>query len=118
MAVESRIDADENWFVGEDKTLRFTFIEGDTDGIDTWPMALELHGRRAKAGDPPAWATSDVSGIPATDDAPAQALVTVNGDATQALGPGTVQFVLRRTDSGARAVLSYGSGTLRSAVSA
>lgn len=107
MAVESRIDADEEWFVGEDRVLRFHFREGDTEGIAGWTMTFELYERRAKPTDP-AVATAAAVGVAATADEPARAVVQINGDATTTLGAGVYQFVLRRTDVGARSILAFG----------
>ena len=112
MAVETRIDADADWFVGEDRVLRFVFTDGDTDGIESWPMVFELFARRAKPGDVPLLSVP-VVGIAAVGLEPAFATCQVSGDATALLGAGVFQFVLRRTDEGNRAVLSYGPAELR-----
>lgn len=118
MAVESRIDADEEWFVGEDRVLRWSFTEGDTAGIAGWPMTFELYARRAKDGDA-ALATATPTGVEAVAGvSPARAVVQIDGDATLALGPGLFKYVLRRTDTGARHVLAFGPVELLSAVSA
>ncbi len=120
MAVESPINADANWFVGEDRTLRFEFEAGNVTGIETWQMVLELFAKRAKFGDPPLWASPPgaVVGYPPTPTSAATAVIVVPAAATFAAGPGVVQFVLRRTDPGAAAVLSYGGAHLRSVVQA
>lgn len=117
MAIESRIDAEDDWFVGEDRVLRFTFVAGDTAGVDDWTLAFELYGRRATdASDPLLTLTAD--GHPAVGEAAAYVLVNVAAADTLALGPGHYQYVLRRTDDGHRSVLSFGPAELRSAVTA
>lgn len=116
MAVESRIDADDEWFVGEDRVIRFT-VSGDTDGIENWIMVFELFPRRAAVGDPPLM-TVEAVGIAATPTSPPLAVCTVDGDETTGVGPGLFQYVLSRTDVGARAVLGFGPAEIRSAVTA
>lgn len=117
MAVEIRIDATDEWFVGEDRVLRFRFTSGETAGIDGWGMELALYGRRAADTDAPLL-TVPVSGFPETVGEPAYAVAQINGDQTALLGAGIYQLVLRRTDAGERSVLSFGPAELRSAVNA
>lgn len=116
MAEESRIDADDEWFVGEDRTIRFT-VSGDTDGIENWNITFELFTRRAKPGDAPLMVV-DAVGVAATPTTLPTALVVVDGDETTAIGSGLYQYVLSRTDPGARAVLAFGPAELRTAVNA
>lgn len=115
MAVESRIDDDDDWFVGEDRILRFRFTDGDTEGIENWNMLFELFASRARPGTPPLFAVPAV-GVARTLTTPALAEVTVPGDETLANGAGIFQFVLSRTDIGSRAVLGFGPASIRSAV--
>ena len=121
MAVESRIDADDEWFVGEDRVWRFRFVSGDVEDIDEWTMQLAFYARRARDTDPPLVVVPAV-GIAATASSgvvtPAYAVATVSAAETMTLRAGIFQFVLRRTDVGKRAGLSYGPAELRSAVSA
>lgn len=117
MAVESRIDAEDDWFVGEDRVLRFTFVAGDVSDVADWTLAFQLYARRAADGDAPLLVIP-ATGHPATATEPAYALVTVAAGQTEALGAGFYQFVLRRTDPGAVTVLSFGPAQLRSAVTA
>jgi hypothetical protein len=116
VAVETRIDADDEWFVGEDRVLRFRFVEGDTTGIAGWPMEFALFARRAKPSDPPLL-TAPAAGVDATDVTPALAQVIIDGDTTALLDPGVYGFALRRTDVGARSILSFGPCELRSVTS-
>jgi hypothetical protein len=118
VAVESRIDADEEWFVGEDRVLRFVFDAGsDTSTIGDWSIVFELFGRRAGALAAPLLSVA-ATGVAGVSDpaAPAYAEATVPGEETAVLGPGIFRFVLRRTDVGFSQVLSFGVAQLRSAV--
>ena len=118
MAVESRIDADEEWFVGEDRVLRFVFDAGsDTSTIGDWSIVFELFGRRAGALAAPLLSVA-ATGVAAVADpaAPSYAEATVPGEETAVLGPGIFRFVLRRTDAGFSQVLSFGVAQIRSAV--
>lgn len=121
MAVESRINADDEWFVGEDREWRFRFVAGDVDDVAEWTMQLAFYSRRARDTDPPL-VVVPASGVPASAVngvvTPAYAVAVVSAAETMTLRAGIFQFVLRRTDVGKRAVLSYGPAELRSAVSA
>lgn len=113
MAVESRINADDEWFVGEDRVLRFTFKDA-APGIEGWMIAFELYERRAVPADAPVMTVS----ASAAAGPPPVATVNVDGDLTLAVGPGIYQFVLRRIDDGSRTILAYGPAELRSVVNA
>lgn len=115
VAVEVRVDADDQWFVGEDRTLRFRFVDGDTDGVETWTMLLEVFAARAPKGALPLY-TEEATGVARTITTPAYATVTVSGDKTLEHGPGIFQIVLSRTDPGNRTILAYGPAEIRSAV--
>lgn len=117
MAVESRIDADDEWFVGEDRVLNFTMVKGDVAGITGWTIVFELFERRAKQTDLPVRSFAAV-GHDATAQAPARVTVLVDATQTASLPAGIYQYVLRRTDEGARAILGFGPADLRSAVNA
>lgn len=114
MAVQSRIDAEDEWFVGEDRVIRFTFDPAGTGvGFTGWEMVFELFGRRARADAEPL--LTQVA-APVVIEGKPLAVVQIDGDATTDLGAGLYQFVLRRTDEGARAVLAFGPAELRTAV--
>jgi hypothetical protein len=119
VAVEQRISADDGWFVGEDKVLRFT-VDGDTDGIAGWGLGFRLYAARSKDDDPPRLEILSGGGAivatEATPTHPAIVTVTVTGEQTQTTGAGQFQFVLSRTDLGARNVLSFGAAAIQSAV--
>lgn len=122
MAIESRIDAEDDWFVGEDRVLRFNFVDGDTAGIDTWTLEFALYARRSTDASSPlltvvANGHAAVAASDETPAVPAYALVSIAAAQSTALGPGHYQYVLRRTDTGHRSVLSFGPAELRSAVS-
>lgn len=117
MAVESNVNADDEWFVGEDRQWQFEFVSGDTSDIADWPMNLAFYHRRAKDSDPPLVVVPAV-GVVGGPSAPDRAVATVTAAESMQLGRGIFQFVLRRTDPGYRTVLSYGSAELRSPVSA
>lgn len=117
MAVESRIDADDQWFVGEDRVFRFTLAEGNLPDLATWGVAFNLFERRAKPDAAPLLTAIGVGYAPAAG-VPGQVQVTINGDDTLLLEPGLYQFVLARTDFGLRQILSYGPAELQRAINA
>lgn len=113
MTVESRIDANEEWFVGDDRVLRFPVVSGDTAGIASWTTELQVYARNASDADPPLLAVPGTGVVGVAPD-PAYVEASVSGDQTLALGPGIYQLVLRRTDSGSRVVLWLGPAEIRS----
>jgi hypothetical protein len=115
VAVESRVDADDDWFVGEDRVWRFRFVEGDVSDVVDWSMTLAFYSRKARESDPPLLTVPAV-GIVGGGGQPALAVATVTAADSASLGAGLYQFVLRRSDTGHRTVLSYGPAQLRSAV--
>jgi hypothetical protein len=115
VAVESRIDADDEWFVGEDRVLNFAMVKGDLTGFAGWSVVLELYPRRAVEGDAP---VATWPGVPQPQTTPPSVSVLIPSATTATIPPGVYQYVLRRTDTGARAILAFGPADLRSAVNA
>lgn len=110
MAVESSIQADDGFFVGEDKDLRFE-VEGDVAGLSGWQVEFALYPRRTN--DPaPLVVKTQSNGISRGGTTLTVHLV---GDDTAVLAGGLYQYVLRRTDPGFRQVLAYGGVNLRDA---
>ena len=121
MAIESRVNADDDWFVGEDREWQFRFVEGDTSDVPDWTMELAFYPRRARDNDAAlltVTATGVTGGFTQNGPVDAAAVCTVTAANTFTLGAGYFQFVLRRVDPGRRSVLAFGSAELRSAVNA
>lgn len=108
MMTGARVDAEDGWHVGEDKTLRFTVRDDDGKPVNAtgWTASYAIHRRRAAHDAVPLWSTSVVGGSSGRLD------VEVPAEATAGLQPGTYEHVLRRTDPGARAVLAHDSISL------
>lgn len=113
MAVEAKVNADDGWFTGEDKTLRFP-VSGTIDNMDLWEVQFSLYQSRSATS---ALFTKEtgsgvtISGQDIID-------VAIGSADTINLVPGTYYYVLRRVDSGANSVLAYGHASIRSAVNA
>lgn len=115
VAVEDRIDAADDWFVGEDRDLRFIFADGDVEGIEDWTMVFAVYSRRAAAADL-ALVSINAAGVAAADGVAAYAAVHVTAAQSTTIGAGNFQYVLSRTDVGHNTVLSLGPAQLRSRV--
>jgi hypothetical protein len=112
MPVEASIDADDDWFVGESKVLRFTVANGA--GISGWELRWRLIDRK---GVVVMEKLSTANEIVATDQADPPlylADVQVASDDYDDSPAGNYQFTLWRIDAGNEALLSYGSAVLRS----
>lgn len=106
MAVESNIDASDQWLAGEDKTLLFT-VRGPADDLEAWTVEWTLYPAE---GDPVP-VTVGIQKIPADGigDLPT-IIVPVPAAATADLSTDLVHsYVLRRVDAGARTVLAHGA---------
>ena len=102
MTAGARIDADDLWFCGEDKALRFV-VRDDTGAqlnATGWHARWQLFPRRARAG-ATALITRDVVGEGGV------IVVKVPAEMTAVLPGGTYEHVLRRTDGEAFAVLAH-----------
>lgn len=107
MAVESPIDEDAEVFVGEHKVLRWTVRDKAKALVDPsgFAMRLTIYRRRNPV---PVVTNSSVTG---TSDG--KAVATLTAEQSIALGAGSHRYLLERTDSGAEAVLAYGSLVLK-----
>lgn len=105
MASGARVDAADQWRVGEDKRLIFTVY--DDQGVklnpDGWTATYRIFARRARPGDAPLASITGLVG--------AGGVITVDVPAasTADLMAGTYEHVLRRVDEGNKAVLAYDS---------
>lgn len=110
MAVESSIGADDGWFVGEAKILRYEFL--DQDDTTAWLLRWEL--RRRREDTPPVVLKTSASGIVG-----GVGFVLVNVLAVDTLSLTSTDdyhAVLWRTDAGNEQVLSYGPVVLREVI--
>ena len=114
MAVESPIEALDDWFVNEDKGLRFVLTPPEY--IAGWTFLFELRRRRAPG--PPLITKTSASGIVPTNVANGVVLVQINAADTVNLDGGSYHYVLWRTDPGNRTLLAFGGAVLRKAVAA
>lgn len=114
--------ADKRWFIGEDKTLRFTIYttEAETAIQDVSGYALVFDLRKG-VDDPTAVVsktteagTITISGTYNTDpDVNTQkVLVAILDSDTTALRPGEYAYSLKRTDDGSETILVTGTATL------
>lgn len=120
MSFEQPIDTDDNWFVGEDRTLRLVvYVEGTTladiatdpaanrEDIDGWDIDWEL--RKSQHG------TASILAKTAaiTDGENGEAEVVIDSADTATLKPGDYFHTWARTDPGEQSVLAFGEAVLR-----
>lgn len=123
-SVESPIDLKKNWFIGEDRVFSFTVFESDStpeeieagtaqaQDITGWEMEWILRRNPEDYSVSISKATGgDGIDIPTGSDGVAN--LSITDDDTIGLPAGRYFHTLRRTDSGAEEVLSFGSAVLR-----
>lgn len=106
MAIESSVEEDDEWFVGEHKVLRYA-VEGAPDDLDTWAMKWSIFRRRESTP------ILEITTVTVADLLAGVVTVEVTKDQSEQIGAGTFRMALERTDVGAEAVLSYGNAVLR-----
>ena len=102
-------EADVSWFVGEDKTLRFTVYQADGETVQNitgW--TLEWAVRRFLGSTDALLTKTTGSGISITDGPNGICEVSLARTDTDTLGRGGFYHALRRTNSGASTVLTFG----------
>jgi hypothetical protein len=125
MAVRSDITADDAWFIGEDKTLSYEVLDENSVPVDVSGYALlwvlrnpPKQANRAllivKTTDSGITITGVYNSVRASNTQ--RVVVTVDDTDTDALGGGTYECALKRTDDGSESVLSYGEVVLLASV--
>ena len=113
MSKNSPINATDHWFIGEDRTLRFTVFDstGAVQNISGWTLEWVLRERP--------WGTQALitkttsAGVTITNAAGGVCEVAVADDDTINLAPGAYFHTLRRTNAGAETVLAFGDAVLQ-----
>ena len=123
MAIEFNIGADQFWFLGEDKVLRFTIYDADGEtpiDITGWALSFSLRKTDKDATVPALIAKT-------TEDDTIEIVGTFNIDPevntqsveiqfpsfdTTNLKPIAYRYSLKRMDAGFEGILAYGSITL------
>jgi hypothetical protein len=104
MSTQSNITASDGFFIGEDKSLVFTIYDanGAVQNITGWTISWLLSATNSGTAilTKSATLTTPASGV---------CTVTVASGDTSGLTPGTYYYTLRRTNSGSKAELAYGS---------
>lgn len=119
MATKSDITADDDFFIGEDKSLVFTVTDaaGDALNISGWSLSWMVKRRRADADGSALIVKTTDDDIALTTPGDGVCTVLVADTDTDAMLPGTLYYhELKRTDAGFETVLAYGELTLRPSV--
>ncbi len=113
MSKDSPITKTDNWFLGEDRKLRFTVEDasGLAQDISGWTLEWVLRERP--------WGTQALitkttgAGITITNASGGVCEVAIADDDTLSLPPGGYFHTLRRTNAGAETVLAFGDAVLQ-----
>jgi len=112
VSTQSNITDADGWFIGEDKTLRFTVVDqnGAAQNVTGYTMDFKLSA--TFSGDR---LFTKTVGAGITLTSPAGGIVDVQIDAadTSGLSPTTYYYVLRRTNAGSHWELAYGTAVLK-----
>lgn len=111
MSKESHIAKSDNFFIGEDKQLKFTIVDAADAAINVsgyalrWAIGVE--------GETPILIKTD--GFTFEDDAGTndRIILAIDDVDTDGLSPGRYKHTLWRTDDGLEQVLTYGDAYLR-----
>lgn len=115
------LEANVQFFTGEDKILSFTIYQSDgstAQNITGWSLSWMVKADKTDEDDE-ALVTKSGAGVTITNGAAGQCSVTVEDSDIAALVGGTRYYhELKRTDAGLETVLSYGTFRLTQAVHA
>jgi hypothetical protein len=121
MAVQFDIGEDKEFFLGEDKVVRFPIVDDDGVPLDFATWGLEFIVRKTdKAKDPAIIYKSTtnggivITGVYNIDSEinTQRAVITFDSEDTEFLKPITYRHSLKRTDIGSEGILSYGDFVL------
>ena len=124
MAREQHIGGTEDWFIGEDKTLKFEIYDSTEEQItDVSSYAMAFYLRQHGGPDTRLLTkTTGASTITVTgshnadpDTNTQRTNVLIEDTDTDNLQPGLYTYALWRTDSGNETVLAYGTAVLKKA---
>lgn len=111
MSKESHVAINDNWFVGEEKQLRFLIVDAAEAPLDVSGYTLEfVLGQEGTTLFTKSGGDITVDNGSGTSD---RVTVSVDRDDTVDLPAGVYRHALRRTDGDAEQVLSYGDAYLR-----
>lgn len=111
MSKDSPIRQSDNWFIGEDRDLRYTVLDASAVAVNISGWTLEWVLREKPWG-----ATALITKTPAlTTPGSGICTVSIADDDTINLQPGIYYYTLRRTNAGAETVLAFGDAVLQQA---
>lgn len=119
MAVERNITSDDDFFLGEDKTLTFTIYQSDgvtPQDITGWALSWMLKQKGTDDDDDALVTKTTASGITLTTPASGVCTVSIADTDTEDLRSNTYRHELKRTDAGLETVLCHGACQLRQSV--
>ena len=117
--IAANIDEDDDWFIGEDKSLPFTIYQSDKrtiQAITGWTLSWMLKRSLADADVDALLTKTTTSGISLTTPASGLCTVTIADTDTDSIEPGRYYHELKRMDDGNETVLSQGRCVLRRGV--
>jgi hypothetical protein len=113
------IDEDDDFFVGEDKSLIVTVYQQDKrtlQNITSWSLSWMLKEHLSDADNVALLTKTTSSGITLTTPTSGVCTVSIADTDTDSIVPGRYYHELKRTDAGNETVLSHGRCVLRRGV--
>jgi hypothetical protein len=120
MSIERNITADDDFFLGEDKSLVVTVYQSDgitLQNVTGWAISFMVK-KSATDADANAKVTKTTAGGGIVLTAPLSGLITITltDTDTASLPADSYRYEVKRTDDGSETVLTFGRLTLRQAV--
>ena len=119
MAIRDDIDASDDLFTGEDKTLTFTIYQADgvtAQNLTGWSLSYTWKRQLSDADSAAVLTKTTSAGIALTDPVNGICTVSIADTDTDAVTARTYWHELKRTDAGSETILTTGSVYLRQAV--
>lgn len=116
MPSEIDIGADKEFFIGEDKAIRFRIFEGDVQiDISTWNFEFVLRKKDSDTGTPLIYKNTETEGILFEGDFAAgtqYGVVVIGSSDTDGIKKGDYRYSIKRTDPANETIYPYGKLTL------
>ena len=119
MAIQRNITDEDEWFIGEDKTLTVTIYQSDEttpQNVTGWAVSFMLKRKRTDTDANALITKTTADDVALTTPGSGVITVSIADDDTSDLRADTYWYEIKRTDAGFETVLTYGSVELLQAV--
>lgn len=118
MAIRDDIDADDDFYTGEDKTITVTIYQSDgatPQNITGWSLSYVWKRAKTDADSAAVLTKTTANGIALTTPVDGVCTVTISDTDTDSLTARTYWHELKRTDAGSETVITTGTVELQQA---